>query len=390
MAKGIGQDRNSDLEIARAGRLEAIAMRRSVIERGYWLSPLLKDHALPTLDAREAAVNITAEYRKHESISAVTKGTSVLDRLDAHLPKRPAKVPFNQASFHLARLEHERLTDSERRQLESERDQRKADAIAERQARLKQTEAELRPVLTHEEAEERRLNAQRQREANAKAKAEADAALQAKKEASQARAAHRARLAAMTPEERKEWDRQRHQADYYRSKARRQAAKPTVKAEPKPVEMKPLSEQDALEAAQLQPLDGIMIAYLNQRVREARWRAKKRGEALSATEEATYLEDQRCRLDDRLNEDPLFLYRWRAQRMIHERAHALVRRAVSRGVLTEDTRHEALCSLNAQTAKLSTLRNLTPEQKKARRAEQKRRAFKKAKMEGKTWRKPRT
>jgi hypothetical protein len=390
MAKGIGQERNADLEIARAGRLEAIAMRREVIQRGYWLSPMLKDHPLPTLDAKEWAVNISAEYRKHESISAVTKGTSVLDRLNEHLPKAPARVPYNTQVAKKSRLEHERLTDAERRQFEAERDQRKAVERAEKQARMKEVEAELRPELTSEEAEERRLNAERQRAANARAKAAADAELKAKKEASQARAAHRARLAAMTPEERKAYEQDLRAKQRVRAKERRVSTARVATVKPRDEDLQPYTEDGALEAALLQPLDVIVNAYLNQRLREARWRAKKRGEVLSATDEAAYLADQRCRLDDRINQDPMHPYRWRAQRMIHERSHAIVRRELNRGTLTEDTKHAALCSLNAQTAKLSTLRQMTPEQRKARRAEQKKQAMKNARAKGKTWRKPRT
>ena len=38
---------------------DAIAMRRIVVEMGYWLSPLLKDHPLPVLTEWERTVDLS-------------------------------------------------------------------------------------------------------------------------------------------------------------------------------------------------------------------------------------------------------------------------------------------------------------------------------------------
>jgi len=43
-----------------AMRAEAIAMRRIVVEMGYWLSPMLKNHPLPVLTHWEKTVDLTA------------------------------------------------------------------------------------------------------------------------------------------------------------------------------------------------------------------------------------------------------------------------------------------------------------------------------------------
>lgn len=389
MAHRFRQERNSDLEIARSGRLEAIAMRRLVIERGYWLSPMLHDHPMPVLEAHEAAVNISAEYQKAPSISAAEKGAQVLERLDAHLPKRPASVPWNKANSSKTLAEFERLTAAERQSLEEERDRRKAAEIAEKKARFKEIETELRPQLTAEEEADRAKRAAKQRAANAKAKAEQTAELEAKIAASKARIAHRSRIAAMSPEERAEHDRTLRAQQYERRKAKQppkesqRVSKQKVVADA--LNLTPGNTEDPLESAMKYDLGYLIESYLTQRNREAAWRAKQKGLPFGPEEQAVYRAEQQKRLDDRINEDALFVYKWKAQRLISERAHGVVRRESRRGNITPEKRDEILAELNIASRRLSTLRNLTPEQRKARRDEQRKRSREKAKAEGKTW-----
>ena len=44
-------------------RAESIAMRRIIVETGYWLSPFMKDHPLPVLTEWERTVDLSAVHK---------------------------------------------------------------------------------------------------------------------------------------------------------------------------------------------------------------------------------------------------------------------------------------------------------------------------------------
>ena len=58
-------------EPAQPMRAEAIAMRRIVVEMGYWLSPLLRDHPIPVLTEFERTADLSKLDR---NTNAATKG----------------------------------------------------------------------------------------------------------------------------------------------------------------------------------------------------------------------------------------------------------------------------------------------------------------------------
>lgn len=73
-------------EPAQPMRAEAIAMRRIVVEMGYWLSPLLRDHPIPVLSEWERTVDLSKVDR---STNAEMKGRTrevqsklTLDRIE--------------------------------------------------------------------------------------------------------------------------------------------------------------------------------------------------------------------------------------------------------------------------------------------------------------------
>lgn len=72
-------------------RAEAIAMRRIVVEMGYWLSPFMKDTPLPVLTEAEATCDLV-ELAKAQLVDRHTAPRhKVLDRVDAPSKKEVEK-----------------------------------------------------------------------------------------------------------------------------------------------------------------------------------------------------------------------------------------------------------------------------------------------------------
>lgn len=68
-------DRNLYKEKPRRYSPEAVAMRRIVVEMGFWLSPLLRDHPLPVLSDWERTVDLQKLQRWHENPDPVAART---------------------------------------------------------------------------------------------------------------------------------------------------------------------------------------------------------------------------------------------------------------------------------------------------------------------------
>ena len=72
-------------------RAEAIAMRRSVVEMGYWLSPMLKNHPIPKLTEAEATCDLVKLAEQQLTDRHVAPRHAVLDRVDAPTKKELEK-----------------------------------------------------------------------------------------------------------------------------------------------------------------------------------------------------------------------------------------------------------------------------------------------------------
>lgn len=96
-------------EPAQPMRAEAIAMRRIVVEMGYWLSPLLRDHPLPVLSEWERTVDLSKLDR---STTAAQKGRQREEQAKSTLAKidrggaGPQRVfePRTVTDIHLQRV----------------------------------------------------------------------------------------------------------------------------------------------------------------------------------------------------------------------------------------------------------------------------------------------
>jgi len=73
-------------------RAEAIAMRRIVVEMGFWLSPFLKNHPLPVLTEYEKTVDLT---RMHNSEN---RDRNTHDRVPADYVEPKSKKPTGRQS----------------------------------------------------------------------------------------------------------------------------------------------------------------------------------------------------------------------------------------------------------------------------------------------------
>jgi hypothetical protein len=341
-------------------------MRRIVVEMGYWLSPMLKDHPLPVLSEWERTVDLTALHNRPAwHPTKLDQGKSVLERLDTHMPRKSVASmapPSKQVGTNLCRHDHnanrralmsyERMTDAEREALERRKEENRKQEVAEKQARMKQTEVELREVMTEEEQAERQakrekamaaVRAERAREAElAEAEAErrrqrAEKERQRKREARALKSAQKAKTE-MTEEEKAE-----HKAELARQRKRAQrervkASKPVVELmagkERPPVDLSHASGITALEAARQIPLHDLMEKYLGRKMSIARNRAARKGETIN--EAAAYAVEVE-RLDGHINKNPDFLYEDRARVIAHDRANGIIERELRRGsILPEE------------------------------------------------------
>jgi hypothetical protein len=139
-------------DIARPDRLEALAMRRLVAARGYWLSPMHATTPLPRLDGKELTIDISQAHSTAPIVSKFETGKNVLNRIDNPGQKRNTSTSLHDKYTNQRALaSHERLTSAERAALERTKEQRRKDELEEKQRRMREIEVELLPQLSEEE-----------------------------------------------------------------------------------------------------------------------------------------------------------------------------------------------------------------------------------------------
>lgn len=390
-------------DIARPDRLEAIAMRRIVVEMGYWLSPFMKDHPLPVLSEWERTCDLTKLNHKPAAMVPQTRmsvGVSVLNRLDEHLPKN--KNPSTTTNQHdnnvnrRALASWERLTDAERTSIEKQKEQRKRNEVAEKTARMRQTEAELRDQLRSEDQETKEQREARQKEARERAPAKAqpekaakakpievkrvktrtDASRLADAERKRRKRAEAAALLPpkpppMTPEERKA---KKNEAERRRKAAQRERdkAKPKVEA-PKEKPALDLSfkgkQVDPLELAYAIPLDALVENYINRKASVVMAKHKRNGTPadLEAVKAAQHL-----LLDKQLQKNPAYLYEERARVIQHNRVTAIIDRELTRGSITREEAPRIRLELSPFGERKKQLATMSEADRRAERAAYKR------------------
>ena len=214
-------------DIARPDRLEALAMRRLVAARGYWLSPMHRDTPVPRLEGKELVIDITQAHSTAPIVTKFESCKSVLERIDNPGQKRLSNQKRSSTSSYdtqvnqRALASHERLTATERDAMERNKEERRKAEIEDKARRMREMEAELLPQLSEEDKARNLAKAKRVRAKAAAHQAEQDR-LKAKREA--AIAAKRG----MTPAQREEEDLRRKREQ---SRARRAKAKAALAAE---------------------------------------------------------------------------------------------------------------------------------------------------------------
>lgn len=392
--------KNDDVDLARPDRLEAIAMRRIVVEMGYWLSPLLKDHPLPVLSDWERTVDLTELHNKPSwHPTKMQTGTSVLDRMDVKHPRKDARVsPVCRHDHNVNRrtlMTYERLTDAEREALEARKEENKRAEIAEKQARMKEVEVSLRPVLDQEEQE--RLKAKMKAEIE---KREAEEAR--RKDALEAAAKRRETLQllrTLPEDERKALVRERKRArDREREKNRVRERPSRAKAAPKPAPVAPPPEPKklgrppkgtelnlepthpqlpAIEVAMQVPLHKLYEQHLAAQMASVISKAGTQHKVLTHADLRAAAERFEAKLDELIRERPDYLYQWKARIIEHSRAKAIVKREKKRGAITtaeEAARVLGMLSPGTSKPKLGGL----PEPVRSERRKEKMRAYNKA------------
>ena len=96
-------------DIARPDRLEALAMRRLVAARGYWLSPMHATTPLPRLDGKELTIDISQAHSTAPIVSRFDTGKNVLNRIDNPGQKRGSTSSYDTQVNQRAVASHERL-----------------------------------------------------------------------------------------------------------------------------------------------------------------------------------------------------------------------------------------------------------------------------------------
>lgn len=392
-------------DIARPDRLESIAMRRIVVEMGYWLSPMLKDHPLPVLSEWERTVDLTALHNRPSwQPTKMEQSLSMLERLDAHLPRKtvPATpVLPNQVGTTLCRHDHnanrralmswERMTDAEREAFEARKEERRKQEVLDKAARMRETEAELREVLTEEEQAARQVKrdramaavrAERELEA-AQAEAEAERRRQrAEKERQRKRDSRALNRSLNTKPELTEQEKAEHKAELARQRKRAQrerlkASKPVVekvvakvveKVRPA-VDLSHSSGISPLELARQVPLHELMTRYLDRKMAIARNRAARSGKTID--EAAAYAVEVE-RLDGHLNKNPDFLYDDRARAIAHDRANTIVERELRRGSILPEEAAAYRLQLSPFKERKEQLSTMTEAEREAERLAKKR------------------
>ena len=401
-------------DIAKPDRLEAIAMRRLVAARGYWLSPMHATTPVPKLEGKELLLDITQAHSTAPVVTKFESCLSVLERIDNPGQKRASYPGRSSLSTHdtkvnqKAMANHERLSSAEREVMERSKEERRKTEIEDKARRMREVEAELLPQLTEEDKARNIAKAKRVRAKAAAYQAEQDR-LKAKREA--AVEAKRG----MTVAQRKEEDlrRKREQSRARRAKAKAAleaeravqaapapapvvvevVAKPAPKVETskrgRPKAVAPLSLEPsvqlvpAIDEAYATPLHEIIAKCVHERVVAWRIYERKVGRTITEQAEAEARQDIEASIMAKSNEQPDYLYKWMERRIIHTRSAAIIKREKRRGNLDHATAMQVRAAINPLTAKRLAVAELTPEEqadrRRAKQAEYKRNRRKKGK-----------
>ena len=369
-------------DIARPDRLEALAMRRIVLERGYWLSPMHATTPLPRLDGKELSIDISQAHGTAPIVSKFDTGKSVLDRIDNPGQKRnfsTSKHDYNMNARALAN--HERLSDSEREVLERSKEQRRKAEIEDKARRMREIEVELLPQLSEEEKARNIAKANRVLAKAAKQEAEQKRLKELRDKAVAAK-----RGMSLAEREQADLKRKREQSQARRAaeKAKRLAAAPPAPVvEPKPpakrgrpkaapvaLNLEPTKELiSAEEEARATPLHIILKHALQDRLGAWKRYARTSGKPITPETEAAQMLLVERTLMDHVNQDPDYLYKWMEKRIIHARSAVIIKREKRRGNIDESTAAEVRAAINPMAAKRQALEAMTPEERVQRRKE---------------------
>ena len=383
-------------DIARPDRLEALAMRRLVAARGYWLSPMHRDTPVPRLEGKELVIDIALAHSTAPVVSKFESCKSVLERIDNPGQKRASYPGRSSLSTHdtlvnqKALASHERLTATERDAMERNKEERRKAEIEDKARRMREMEAELLPQLSEEDKARNLAKAKRVRAKAAAHQAEQDR-LKAKREA--AIAAKRGMTLAQREEE--DLRRKREQSRARRAKAKAAlAAERALLAPPAPVVLEvvakpapkvvtskrgrpktvaPLSLEPtvqlvpAIDEAYATPLHDIIAKCVHERVVAWRIYERKVGRTITEQAEAEAKQDIEASIMAKSNEEADYLYKWMERRIIHARTATIIRREKRRGNINDDTAMQVRAAINPLTAKRLAIEQLTPEEQADRR-----------------------
>ena len=383
-------------DIARPDRLEALAMRRLVAARGYWLSPMHANTPVPTLEGKELMLDISQAHSTAPLVSKFESCKSVLERIDNPGQKRLANQKRSSLSTHdtlvnqRALASHERLSSAEREVMERAKEERRKTEIEDKARRMREVEVELLPQLTEEDKARNLAKAKRVKAKAAAYQAEQDR-LKAKREA--AIEAKRG----MTPAQREEADlrRKREQSRERRAKAKAAleaeralvpapapvvlevVAKPAPKVatgkKGRPRVLAPLNLEPsvqlvpAIDEAYATPLHDIIAKCLHERMVAWRIYERKVGRTITEQAETEARQDIEASIMAKSNEEADYLYKWMERRIIHARTATIIRREKRRGNINDDTAMQVRATINPLTAKRLAIEQLTPEQQADRR-----------------------
>lgn len=379
-------------DIARPDRLEALAMRRLVAARGYWLSPMHRDTPVPRLEGKELVIDITQAHSTAPIVTKFESCKSVLERIDNPGQKRAGNQKRSISSYDTqvnqrALASHERLTSTERDAMERSKEERRKAEIEDKARRMREMEAELLPQLSEEDKARNLAKAKRVRAKEAAYQAEQDR-LKAKREA--AIAAKRG----MTLAQREEEDLRRKREQ---SRARRAKAKAALAAErallappaPAPIVLEVVAKQTtkrgrpkavaplslepsvqlvpAIDEAYATPLHDIIAKCLHERMVAWRIYERKVGRTITEEAETEAKEVIEASIMAKSNEEADYLYKWMERRIIHARTATIIRREKRRGNINDDTAMQVRAAINPMTAKRLAVAELTPEEQADRR-----------------------
>ena len=374
-------------DIARPDRLEALAMRRLVAARGYWLSPMHANTPVPKLEGKELVLDISQAHSTAPIVSKFESCLSVLERIDNPGKKRGSTSSYDTQVNQRALASHERLTHAEREVMERSKEERRKTEIEDKARRMREIEVELLPQLTEEEKSRNLAKANRIKAKAAKYEAE-------QKRLKDLRDKAVAAKRGMTPTQREEADlkRKREQSRERRAKAKAAlaaeralvpapvveaaivqapVAKVCKKGRPKivaPLNLEPSVQLvPASDEAYATPLHDIVAKCVHERVVAWRIYERKVGRTITEQAEAEATKDIEASLMAKSNEQPDYLYKWMERRIMHTRSAAIIKREKRRGNLDSDTAMQVRAAINPLTAKRLAVAALTPEQQADRR-----------------------